>query len=217
MDLASLFSLFRRQWRVVVPVTLVVGAMVVSTVMLRPPSQSASAIAVLLPPDQSGAVPASPSNPYTRLNDLSVVVDILTRVMSNDQTAEKLRAAGLQGQYVIAANVDFTRGPIIDIRTEAPSAEAAIGGATLVTAELNRQLKALQVTQGASPRDLITMQVVVPATRAVPLYSSTLRLFIALTLLGGGIVIAAAILADALGRRARRRSKEREPATVETA
>jgi capsular polysaccharide biosynthesis protein len=215
MDLSSLYSLLKRRWLVVLPTALVVGVLLAVVVVLRPPTHRSSSTVVLLPPAGETKV-ASASNPFDRLNDISVVVDILRRIVSSDSTVSRLRAEGLRGDFTVAANVDFTRGPIIEVTAEAPSASDAIADAELVVRELARQLKSLQESQGTEQRYFITSQVVIPPTDATTSYSSVLRRLIVAIVLGIGVVIGAALVADTLDHRVGRRSRQREPSTAKS-
>ncbi len=116
------------------------------------------------------------------------------------------RTAGLDGTYTVAANVDFQRGPLIDVAAEASSAEAAINNVKIVGAELKEQLAQMQQAQGTNTSYFISADLVVAPTRATRVFSSRLRLLIAAGALGVAFVLGSAILADALTRRRRRRS-----------
>jgi hypothetical protein len=184
--------------------------------ILSPPTQRAKSILVLLPPQAAETNVKTSSNPFDRLGDLSVVVDIVRRILTSDDSVLRLRAEGLQGDFTVTANVDFTRGPIIDVVADAASREAAISDVGLVVNELNKQLAAIQEKQGTNPRFFITSQVIVPATETTTIYSSLLRRLVVSIALGIGLIIGAAILADVVASRSEHRSNRPETSTAES-
>lgn len=220
MDFLALLRLLRRQVWVVVPAVLLSGGLLAATLVLVPPTYRASSSVVLLNPptppeaDVKSSKPTGDyQNPYARFGDLSIVVDILRRIMTSSPLMDKLRQEGLVGTYTVAANIDFSRGPIIDIASEASTAPDALGSTALVVKELGLQLGALQAQQGTRPDYFIRSEVVVSATRSTRVFSSTLRRLIAVGALGFGLVISTAIIGDSISRRKRRKSDTRKGPT----
>lgn len=156
--------------------------------------------------DGTNSVPvAGADNPYVRFNDLSVVVDIIRRVLVGSDVAQKLRAEGVVGTYTVAANIDFYRGPIIDIATDAPTAEGAQKSTKLVMTELGNVLDQLQAQQGTAPAYRISTQDVVEPQLGTRVLSSTLRRGMAATVVAAGLFIGIIVVADALRRRRSRK------------
>ena len=150
-----------------------------------------------------------------------MVVDILRP--ENDHSAYPVvdgvyAIAGSHGTFEVSTNVDFTRGPIIDISAEADSAADTIADIELIGDELGGQLAALQKAQGTDRRYFITSRVIVSASKATPALSSTwIRRLVVVLALGTGLVIGVAVAADAFpASRTRRRSKQPAPATLES-
>lgn len=216
MDLSSLLKLLWRRKRVVIPATLVVGALLAVTLIVWPPPYRANSTVVLLPPLPPETGQPSFSNPYVRFGDISVVVDVLKRIMMSDPVVEGLRGDGLHGTFTVSANVDFARGPIIDIVAEADSEADTIADIGLIGDELGRRLAALQKAQGTDRRYFITSKVVVPATKATPALSSMIRRLLVALALGIGFVIGMAVAADALAHRTRRRSQQPAPTALKS-
>lgn len=190
--------------------SLIAVAGLVSVVIAVPPTYRASSSVVLLNPPSVPEVESEGAseetlraldNPYERFNDLSVVVDIMRRILVSAPTEEVLAERGLAGDYSVAANIDFYRGPIVDIAAEGASEAEAITGARLVVDMLEETLDAVQERQGTDPNYRITSDVVVPATRATRVLSSTLRRAIAVSALGALFVVGSAVAADALTTR----------------
>lgn len=212
MDLLNLLRLLRRNALVVTVASIAVGALLVVTYASAPPSYRTSASVVLLnpppPSEPSGAVSPGSQNPYVRFNDITVMVDILVRVMRTNEVAHALGDRGLRGEYTIAANAAFYRGPIVDIAVEAGSPAVAKESARLVMKELDTQLERIQSQQGTDPSYFIRATPVVTPERASTVLSSALRRLIAVGFLGLIAIIGAAMIADALPSGRRRRDKE---------
>lgn len=232
MDVLNLLRLFRRHTVVVVVASFVALGMLVVSYVSAPAVYRASGSVVLLnpptPPDPLKAVtptlattpPTLPfQNPFVRFNDISVVVDILVRVMRTSAVVDVLGEAGLNGTYTIGANTDFYRGPIIDVAAEAATAGEAKNSAKLVMAELSTQLEKLQVEQGGNPAYFIRPTTVVSPERATTVFSSVLRRLIAVGALGLMVIVVSALLAEALrvARDRRSASEARQgPEPIET-
>ncbi|MGI8686600.1 MAG: hypothetical protein ACR2MO_16175 [Acidimicrobiales bacterium] len=215
MDVLTLLRLFGRHKIVVAIASLLTFAAVTGTYMAAPPLYRASGSVVLLnPPPLPEAAPDAPprgpgfQNPIKDLDDMSVVVDILARVMSTSEVEDKLVTAGLTGTYTIGANIDFYRGPIIDVAAEATSGPDAIDTAKRVMTEVGVQLAKLQTDQGTDPSYQIRTSTVVPPERATKVFSSALRRLIGAGALGVIAIIGAALTAEAITvARSRRRAR----------
>ena len=210
MDLVSLFRLLGRRWWIVVPTTLLGAGGLVATILLVPPSYSATASVVLLgpptPPEVEATQTAAPGdqNPYAQFGDLSVVVDILRRIMESPTTEHLLEEQGVTEGYTVAANVEIRRGPIIDVITEGETRRGAIEANDIVVGHLFAELRSIQERQGTNDTYWITAEEVVVPDEAERSYASTVRRSIAVGALAVALVIAAAVLADSVARRVRR-------------
>lgn len=212
MDVLTLLRLFGRHKIVVAIASLLTLVAVTGTYMAAPPLYRASGSVVLLnPPSLPEAAPDAPprgpgfQNPIKDLDDMSVVVDILARVMSTSEVEDMLVAAGLTGTYTIGANIDFYRGPIIDVAAEASSGPDAIDSAKRVMTEVGVQLAKLQTDQGTDPSYQIRTSTVVPPERATKVFSSALRRLIGAGALGVIAIIGAALTAEAVAVARKRR------------
>jgi hypothetical protein len=150
--------------------------------MTSPPTYRASGAVVLLNPPalpestiEGPQIPLEWQNPYTRIGSLSVMVDIMVRVVNSEPVLAELEAAGFVGTPEIAANRDYYTGPIIDIAAESSSADAAMNDVNLLIAELDEQLVALQSEQGTAPEYFIRSDIVIRPDRATTVFSGTLR------------------------------------------
>jgi len=217
LSIKSLFGLLWRQKLIVIPVALISILACVAVLFVSPTTYRASGAVVLLNPpalpevtEENPTIPPEFQNPYSRFGDLSVMVDILVRVLETEQMGKSLKAAGLDGTFEIAANRDFYRGPIVDVAAEGPSAEAAIRDANLVIAEIGTQLRVLQEQQGTAESYFIQVETIVVPDKATTVFSGTLRSMIIVAGLGVVATLAAGLLAEKLRRPRNRRA---EPVT----
>lgn len=207
MDLLNLFRLILGHKVVALVAVVASGCLLVAAYFSSPPVYRASGSVVLLnPPPPSAPVPSSSpatgaQNPYLLFNDLSVVADILVRVIGRPEVAQDLRLNGVVGTYTVLANLDFKRGPIIEVAAEAGSGDEALRSARLVIDRLGDELRKLQVEEGVDPASAIRTVTVAPPERATTVFSSALRRLVA----AGGLcvlgTVAALLLAEAISVR----------------
>jgi hypothetical protein len=177
----------------------------------------ASSTVVLVTPTPQPAVQVpieQTANPYFRLNDMSVVVDIVKRVMVGADVDQRVRADGLTGTYLVAANTDFYRGPIIDMVVESDNPSAAVEGVKILLREQAIVLDEIQSAEGTDPEYRITTQIVVEPAEASRVLSSTMRRGLAAAILAGGFVIACLLIADLFSRMRARRAHRRSESPV---
>lgn len=233
MELVNLWKLVVRQRAIVLVMALlsVVGLYVVystsppvyrssgSIVLFNPPNAPDDAgfsgtpdpASTTVVPDVASDPATSPItqpgyNPYGAFNDLSVMTDILVRVMNSPPVEAQLQDQGLQGTFVIGANVTFYRGPILDVSAEADAPEQAQSSVNVVLKEVERQVIALQDQRGVNPEYRITTGTVVRPEPGTSVFSGTLRRLIVAAGLCGAATVGLALLADV--RRARRATRE---------
>ncbi|HEX6419759.1 MAG TPA: hypothetical protein VFZ77_14765 [Acidimicrobiales bacterium] len=211
MDVLSLLRLVSRHWRVTVPAVALTLLGVFAAVQLSSPTyQSTGSVLLLNPPpvpetDNPEAI--APDNPYTRFNDLSVIADIIARVMAGDATRAVLEERGVSGYEVVANR--FSRGPMIEVTGEAATAEAAVRSAEVALGEVEAVLLERQAAEGTDPRYYITSEPLQQPTTATAVYGSTVRAAIAALAFGALCTLALAVLAEAVvTRRAARRGDE---------
>ena len=221
MDLLTLVRLIRRNIVAAILACVLALALVSYAVVTAPAVFLSSGSMVLFspptPPEpvavdaDQGAPPTTVAtdNPYARFNDLSVVVDIVKRVLLSREVDQRLRAAGVIGTYTVAANIDFYRGPIIDIASEAPTPEASQRSTDLVMAELAVALDDLQAKQGTDEQYRIVAQSVVPPNPGTRVLSSTVRRGMAATVLATGMFVGILVLSDSVRRSLGRRRDRR--------
>jgi hypothetical protein len=169
--------------------------------------RSTGSITFLPPPAvDENATPAelqASQNPYARYGDLSIVVDIIRRIMVSETNNATLISRGLKGTYTVGANLAFDRSPVVEVVAESPTAEQAKADALLVMGDVDQQLMKLQNQVGTDPKYQITTAVVVTPTRATRLLTSTIRRAISVLALVGALILIGAVLADIPSRRRR--------------
>jgi uncharacterized protein involved in exopolysaccharide biosynthesis len=213
MDLLSLMRLIVRHWRVTVPTALLTLIGVVGAFSVSSPTYEATGSIVLLGPPDAPKVDATAGqvgqNPFARYGDLSIVGDILARLMDSDSKRTELESQGVTGYDVVANRLQ--RGPVVEATGKGSSAEAAITSAEIVLKDIDATLAGLQEAEHADPDYYVTSAPLEPASTATAMYSSTLRTVIAVMVLGGLGMLGIAVVAEAIGRRRAR------PATTEAA
>jgi len=217
MDLQSLYRTMVRRKVVVVPMILLVVAGLLYVYKAAPPVYKASGSIALANPvtedeaatkDGKVAVPAEKGadNPFLLYNDLSVIQDMVVRVVTSPSVDASMRQNGVVGTYMIGSADIMYRGPILDVTVEAPSPEVAQKSAKVVMAEIGRQLEVIQTARGvAKPSQIYTLPVVQPES-ATAVFSGTLRRLMMAGVLGAIGIVGSALVAD---RFAERRSAKR--------
>ncbi len=208
MDVLSLLRLVGRHWRVTAPALLLTLLGLVAALQLSSPTYQATGSIVLLSPPEAPDVNAAPGsapmpevgqNPFARYGDLSVVADILARVMDGDSMRADIEATGITGYEVLANSV--SRGPVIEVAGEEPTPDAAIRSAESVLREVDATLIELQQAEGADPDYFISTAPLEPASTATAIYGSTVRAAIAALAVGLLCTLALAVLAEAVVQR----------------
>jgi hypothetical protein len=208
MDVVSVLRLLTRHWRVTVPAALLTVLLIGAAFRSSSPTYEATGSIVLLPPPEAPDVqpssqPAPPptvgQNPFARYGDLSVVADILARVLDSDSRQAEFESQGVTGYDVVVNR--FQRGPVIDVTGLGPNPEAAIRSTGIVLKEVNAALSDLQEAEGADPNYFIhSASVELPST-ATAMYGSTVRTAIAALAVGALGTLGLAVLAEVITRR----------------
>ncbi|MGH9119350.1 MAG: hypothetical protein ACRD0A_16210 [Acidimicrobiales bacterium] len=215
MDVVSILRLVGRRWRVTVPAMILTVLLVAGAVASSPPTYKASGSMVLLePPSPPALSPTATTvvteNAYERFNDLSVVVDIVARIVTGETMRAALQERGV-GDYDVAGNVNFARGPIIEVTAEEPSPEAALASAAVLLAEVRAVLHDRQEAQGTDPRYFITTDDVVVPAETTTVLSATIRSAMAALALGGLLTLAVAAIAESIAKHRSVRARAPRP------
>ena len=204
MDLLTLLRLFRRNIAATfVAAVLSAAALVGYVVVSAPPVYRSSGSVVLFSPPQppdptlrdvDPSVPTTTvasDNPYVRFNDLSVVVDIVRRVLLSTEVDTTVRKAGVTGVYTVAANIDFYHGPIIDVADEAATPHGPASTRPIAMALLGRVRWTLCWYSGNRSANRIKAQAVVmpnPGTRVDSAHRHATAIMVLAAAMGVGLV-----------------------------
>ena len=200
MDVLSLLRLLARHWRVTIPAALLTLLAVGAAFKISSPTYRATGSVVLLSPPEAPTVEANPEttvgeNAYGRFNDLSVMADVIARIMANDTTHADLVAQGVTDYEVVANR--FSRGPVIEVTGENASTDGAVQSTKAVLEEIDTVLVQLQEQDpNADPKYFITSDPLQSPSTAAPLYGSTVRAAIAALVIGSLGTLALALLAE---------------------
>jgi hypothetical protein len=208
LDVLSILRLLVRHWRVTAPAALLTIILIGVALQGSSPTYEATGSVVLLsppePPD-TGAGPGSAApadvgqNPFTRYGDLSVVADIVARVMDSDSRRTEFEAQGVTGYDVVVNR--FQRGPVVDVTGRGPNPEAATRSTEIVLGEVDTVLSELQRAEGADPDYFIKTASLDPPSTATAMYGSTVRVAIAALVVGALGTLGLAVLAEGVARR----------------
>jgi hypothetical protein len=208
MDVLSVLRLLTRHWRVTAPAALVTVLLIGAAFRSSSPTYESTGSIVLLPPPEAPdleatAEPAPPptvgQNPFARYGDLSVVADILARVLESDSRQAEFESEGVTGYEVVVNRLQ--RGPVVDVTGQGPNPEAAMRSTEIVLNEVNAVLSDLQEAEGADPDYFIRGASVDLPSTATAMYGSTVRTAIAALAVGALGTLGLAVLAEVIARR----------------
>jgi hypothetical protein len=208
MDVLSVLRLLTRHWRVTAPAALLTVLLIGAAFRSSSPTYESTGSIVLLPPPEAPdleatANPAPPptvgQNPFARYGDLSVVADILARVLDSDSRQAEFESEGVTGYEVVANRLQ--RGPVVDVTGQGPTPEAAMRSTEIVLTEVNAVLSELQEAEGADPDYFIRVASVDLPSTATAMYGSTVRTAIAALAVGALGTLGLAVLAEVFARR----------------
>ena len=197
-------SLARRWWVLVIGIALTATA-AVNVYQLVPPTYTASASVVLLPPK---TLVGDVGNPFLYLGGLSQAVDVLTRKVAAAEVSDPITRANPDSKFDIYSDTSSS-GPIIVIFGEGPTEAAALDVVADVLAATPAALQDMQENLAVSSDSLITLDTL--AVDEKPKVDQKSRIQAALGVAGVGLVLtlllAAAVDSLLLARRSRLAAK----------
>jgi capsular polysaccharide biosynthesis protein len=211
MDLLALFTTVRRHKLIVLVVALIMIAGDSYVAFGIPPQYESQAQFVLIAP------PAAPTeseierdptlakvnanNPYLRLPNPSVVVDILAQRVSGDTVRRQLIAKGADRDYTITSTNAIGSGLVIDIVGTGHSAAAARRTLDLVSETMTVELHEMQKINGAADKYLFEALPINPPTDPTRKVTGTVRSLIAVSAACLVLLFALISIAEAIGPR----------------
>ncbi|MET7866775.1 Wzz/FepE/Etk N-terminal domain-containing protein [Micromonospora taraxaci] len=208
MDLLALFTTVRRHKLIVLAVLAVLIAGNAFVAFGIPPVYESQAQYVLIapPPQPSDAaierdptlLKVNANNPYLRLPNPSVVVDVLAQRVSGGLVRQGLISQGADEDYTISSTNAIGSGLVINIVGTGSSPESAAKTLDLVAASMEKELYDMQKVDGADDKYLFQALPINPPTDPTRKVTGTIRSMIAvsaacLVLLFGLISVAEAI------------------------
>jgi capsular polysaccharide biosynthesis protein len=211
MDLLNIFSTLRRHKIILLLVLLATAGGCAYVVLGIPPQYETQAQYVLVQPPAGPTeqeIQASPAlgklnsnNPYLRLPNPSIVVDVLAQRVSADNARQALIDQGADRNYVISSTNAIGSGLVIQITGTGTSAAAASTTLQLVTERMKTELRSMQTVNGADDRYLFQALPVSPPSPPLRKVTGTMRSLIAVAAAGLILLFAAISIAEALPSR----------------
>lgn len=209
MDFTAVVSSLLRRWYIALAGLLVTAGLVGAAFQLVPPTYSATASMLLLPPEESLTAGA---NPLLQLGGLEQPASLAVAYLGGNDVHRQF-AEQFPGATYSAVVDTLGRGPLIIFTAEAATPDGALAALQGAVDRLPEALTTLQDNVDAPERSRVRSTSLSVDQEATTVRGSTLR---AVILAGGvGLVItfAGAVAVDSLmARRAARRAERRRPA-----
>lgn len=222
MDLLNIFSTLRRHKIILLVILLLTVGGCAYVVLGIPPQYTTQAQFVVIAPPApptDADIQANPAlgklntnNPYLRLPNESIVVDVLSQRVSSDTVRQALIDAGADRDYEIASTNTLGSGQVIQITGTGTSAAKASRTLQLVSDRMKVELQAMQKVNGADDRFLFQALPVSPPTPPLRKVTGTLRSLIAVAAAGVVFLFGAVSIAEAVPARRQRRVRPVSPA-----
>ena len=202
---------FVRRWPIGFAGIVATIALCLAAVAFVPPTFSATAEVLLVPPPTSPtATAAGNANPYITLGGMQPLADVVARAVTSSATLAQLRQKGLTGSYTVMRDAS-TDGPILTVTAKDKTAVAALADLTLVLATAQPQLDRLQAQQSVTQKNRVTATVVAKDGAASASRKSQIRALVVAVVAG---VVGTALVVSAVDtlliRRGNRRKIGRE-------
>lgn len=211
MDLLALVNTLRRHKLIVLLVLLIAAGGNGYVAFGVPPQYESQAQFVLIAPPappSDAAIERDPelakhntNNPYLRLPNPVVVVEVLAQRVSGDAIRRELIAQGADQNYTISSTNAIGSGLVISVVGTGTSAEAAGRTLDLVTTRMQAELRAMQKVDGADDRYLFQALPINPPTEPIRKVTGTFRSLIAVSAACVVLLFGLISVADAIGPR----------------
>jgi capsular polysaccharide biosynthesis protein len=219
MDLLSLLRTLRRHMFLTTVVFMLTAAGAYYIIKVAQPTYETSASYILIAP------PAPPTqldlqthpelagvnyqNPFTRLYDQSIVVDVVARAVNSEASRKALIEAGADDRFTLAPSARYgTASPIVDINGFGATPAIAENTARLVSDAFVRQLEQMQKDESVDERYMFRARVIDFPNDARLQVSSKLRSLVGVMGLGAFALFILVSTAEAV----RQSRMERRPA-----
>jgi len=210
----DLFAIGRSLWqhkRATIPVTLLTILGMFYIMAVKPPTyQSKAEILLTNPPGPptNAQIAADPRlahvrtfNPFTSLDNLVQVADLLIEMVGSPTAEQALVQAGANPKYQVALDTSLQTPPAIEVTGVAPNAPAAIRSAQLVANLVSRDLYQIQAQKNVDRRYMIAATEYIRPMSATTALSGRLRTLIEVIALGFVLLLVAVSGSQALEQR----------------
>jgi hypothetical protein len=195
-----------RQWKAVLPATLLVLTAAVIVALKVGMEYQATGTLLMVAPNPPGATAAGNTgprqNPYNAFSSsLAITADIMSRIMTKDDaTIQRMQAAGATAKYDVGTGVDGP-GPIVSIIATGKTPEESLRTVAVISKGVQDELSARQRQTGAPADTWIAADPLTMPEQATLMLASPLRAFLAMAALGLGAVVSLAYLLEGMGQR----------------
>jgi capsular polysaccharide biosynthesis protein len=206
MDFWGSVGIIVRQWKAVLPATLLVLTASFLVAMKVGMEYQATGTLLMVAPNPPSATAAGNTGP--RLNpfnafssSLAITADIMSRIMTKDDaTMQRMEAAGARAKYDVGTGVDGP-GPIISIIATGKTPEEALQTVAVISKGIQDELASRQKQFGAPTDTWIRADPLTMPQQATLMLASPLRAFLAVAALGFAAVVTLAYLLEGLSER----------------
>jgi hypothetical protein len=216
VDLHNMLRIAGRHLVIIVfglAVTAVAAAYLVSQV--EPEYEAKASILLLTPPQIETPEGPLERNPLENPGGVATMASALTDVMLSGQYGDRLREAGLSGDYEVAPAPNVQA--ILNVRTTGLESDPTFADLQLVISELRAELAGIQRRAGIAETTWIRAEILTAPNEASQLSGSRIRVLAVVFLLGAAVTYTLAFVADLVygdrkfirGRRQRRRDARR--------
>lgn len=208
-DVLQLLRLMLRSWRVVAPILVTTVVVTLLVVGMIPIYHQAAGKVIIEPARLVAGVPSDGqaqglgNNPFASFDpSLSVVGDVIARLLDDDVTRRRLTELGAAPDYSIETGGLWV-APVLSIHAVARDAGVSVETVQIVAKAIGDELVTQQAAAGADPRSYVTARTLIAPARTAALYGGRVRSAMVCVGLGIGVAIALTLFLDAR-RRARR-------------
>jgi hypothetical protein len=208
----DLLAIARKLWRyklVTLPVVLFTLFGAVYVVAVKEPVYETSSTYILISPpapptpEDIARKPAlgrvNADNPYTRFDDQSIMIEVLSSAMSSASAMRAMLEAGADPRYTVAPASAFGySSPMVKVTAQGPTPEVAMASATLVGKAVTGELARMQKAKGVDSTYRIKAQQVDAPDGAQLRASGQLRMLVGVLALGAVLLFVVVSAADAL-------------------
>ncbi|MEU8032114.1 chain length determinant protein [Streptomyces sp. NPDC049099] len=214
MDLAEIFRVMRRRWRVLLPGLLLTAGLTVAVYLLVPVTYQSQSTVVLL--NSQKATVAYDGNPFlSTQTSLTGMADGLARNLNSDDSVRELKSRGATGTFE-AKLADNAQGPLMWLTVTGTDKTDVLASDRILTAYAGQRLEQFQKQQSVAPKAMIRMTTVVAPQNPVAQTKTRLEYLVMAGFLGLVLSLVAVFYVEAR-RRPRAPAQPDEPARPVTA